>query len=166
MLSLSTLSVRLSTFSEHVRSKGRLTLCIPAVALAFLTTMSLVPVLCFQRKFGDTAFRLLAWASMATSALAFMFMVGIASVAKQKFEQQGFKASYGNLVCTKVFSVSFQRIKHSPSMLFHLRRLSCCLQLLSAHTCIQFGMRDLTVVLDLTLNLGPPRDAERYQESR
>jgi hypothetical protein len=74
-----------------------------SVALAFLTTMSLLPVLCFQRKFGDTAFRFLAWTSMATSALAFLFMVGIASVAKQKFEQQGFKASYGNL---HVFSLA------------------------------------------------------------
>jgi len=76
---------------------GALALYPFSVALAFLTTMSLVPVLCFQRKFGDTAFRLLAWASMAMSALAFLFMAGIASVAKYRSERQGFTASYGNL---------------------------------------------------------------------
>lgn len=68
-----------------------------SVAFAFLTAMTLLPVLCFQRKFGDTAFRLLAWTSMASSALAFLFMAGIASVAKYRFEQNGFTASYGNL---------------------------------------------------------------------
>jgi len=68
-----------------------------SVAMAFLTAMSVLPVLLFQRKFGDIAFRLLAWTSMASSALAFFFMAGIASVAKRKFEQQGYTASYGNL---------------------------------------------------------------------
>lgn len=69
-----------------------------AAAITFLTAMSVLPVLLFQRKFGDVAFRLLAWASMASSALAFFFMAGIASVAKRRFEQQGYTANYGNLV--------------------------------------------------------------------
>jgi hypothetical protein len=76
-----------------------------SVALAFLTAMTLVPVLCFQRKFGDTAFLFLAWASMASSTLAFLFMAGIASVAKYRFEKQGFTASYGNLHAMSLASI-------------------------------------------------------------
>jgi len=77
---------------------GALALYPFAAAFAFLTAMSSLPVLCFpERKFGDTVFRFLAWASMALTALAFLFMIGIASVAKYRFEQNGFTATFGNL---------------------------------------------------------------------
>jgi len=77
---------------------GALALYPFSAALAFLTAMALLPIICFpERKFGDTAFRLLAWISMALSALAFLFMAGIASVAKYRFEKNGFTASLGGL---------------------------------------------------------------------
>jgi hypothetical protein len=69
-----------------------------STAFTFLTAMALVPIVCFpDRKFGDTAFRILVWSSMSLSALAFLFMVGIASVAKYRFERNGYTASFGNL---------------------------------------------------------------------
>ena len=66
-------------------------------------TVCLLPVLCLQRQFGDKVFAFLSWFSVATAVLAFMFMIGIASVAKYGFEQQGLAASYGNSVSSGCF---------------------------------------------------------------
>jgi hypothetical protein len=106
VLLLSFHSVR--SLNVFFRPKTLLSLFFLAVAFAFLTAMTLLPVLCFQRKFGDTAFRLLAWTSMASSALAFLFMAGIASVAKYRFEQNGFTASFGNMVRLNPFAFAFE----------------------------------------------------------
>ena len=88
-----------STLFSIIKRQSSLRHPYVATAFAFLTAMALVPIVCFpDRKFGDTAFRILVWSSMSLSALAFLFMVGIASVAKYRFERNGFTASFGNLV--------------------------------------------------------------------
>jgi len=161
-----------------------------AAAFAFLTTMSLMPVLLFERKFGDKAFCILVWSSMALSALSFLFMVGIASVAKYNFEKNGFTASFGNLVSPHTvpfshlptpfrnfqFQTSLERklTTHTHSILCHLRRLYCCFWPLSAHFWFRLGRSrehdlalvgviiGLAVILKLDL---PRRDGERYREN-
>lgn len=132
--------------------------------------MSSLPVLCFpDRKFGDNVFRFLAWTSMTLTALAFLFMIGIAAVAKYRFEQNGFTASFGNLVRLNRFGLFLKLIKPC-SISMHCRwHLSYCfLQPLSAHTFFRRFQRQKDLVaagISEILRPNRPRDVERSRES-
>ena len=69
-----------------------------AVILVFFTMLFMSPELCKRNTSNNKISSLLAWSSVASSALAFMFLIGIYSVAKYRFEKNGFTASIGNMV--------------------------------------------------------------------
>lgn len=70
---------------------------IAAVSI-ILTLISLIPVANARSARTDRVFLILAWISFASSIIAFSLMIGIWSVAKDRFQKRGFGASYGPLV--------------------------------------------------------------------
>ncbi|KAF8972215.1 hypothetical protein BDZ97DRAFT_1650125, partial [Flammula alnicola] len=68
-----------------------------AIILTFFTLIAMIPIMCVRNAQNDKVFDFLAWISFASSALAFLFTIGIFGVAKSRFEKRGFSASYGNL---------------------------------------------------------------------
>jgi len=58
---------------------------------------------------------------VGSSALSFLFMVGIASVAKYRFEQNGYTASFGNLhALSLAATLLLLGVAVSPYLLSHL----------------------------------------------
>jgi hypothetical protein len=60
--------------------------------------ISLIPVACARNARADRVFLIFAWISFASSIFAFSFMIGMWTIAKDRFEKRGFSASYGPLV--------------------------------------------------------------------
>lgn len=72
--------------------------CIAAVVFTFFALAATLPLVFARSRRADQVFFALAWAAFGTSALAFLFMIGICGTAKARFERHGFGARYGNLV--------------------------------------------------------------------
>jgi len=70
----------------------------PITAVSIILTMiSLIPVANARSARTDRVFLIFAWISFASSIIAFSFMISMWSIAKYRFEQRGFSASYGPL---------------------------------------------------------------------
>lgn len=75
--------------------------CLAAVILVFITMIFMSPELCKRHTSNEKISSVLAWSSVVSSALAFLFLIGIYSVAKYRFQKNGFTVSVGNMVREK-----------------------------------------------------------------
>lgn len=72
--------------------------CIPAAIFSLLSWISLIPLLANRKVGMGGLFSVLALMSFLTSLVAFGFMIALWSIARKRFEDAGFGASFGPLV--------------------------------------------------------------------
>ncbi|KAF9533922.1 hypothetical protein CPB83DRAFT_844770 [Crepidotus variabilis] len=68
-----------------------------SVIISFCNLLSIIPSLYLGTLEGNKFFYFCVWASIASSAFAFLFAIGIGSVAVDRLSRDGSEASLGNL---------------------------------------------------------------------